>query len=354
MSSLISLIWFVDKRPLHRHKLSEFMSGDVGRGRALSHGHPDSAAAFLSDGAAIAGRPFLSGNNAILSNRETSAKAHAFMSHGSQFLSGGQDLLREQDKWRKNNGKASSTQPRTNSVNSMYNNSKEAFNWTGVILCIFYNFSYTTCFTVFETIGTPFTESEFGFSVRENGMMWSACGVLALLSIIVLFVWSAKAPFTDRSGMMLCVLFMTVGYGVLIDPHKLPLIRFFICIFFVVTGYSAGGVLLMALLSKILGETEQGKIMGWFQAASAAARVIGPLWSSFALDHGGGNLVFISTTILLVLSTLTNVFFFQKLIEDDNELVIKQKQQENKKDIYADERSLLINNKNNRDYEAGR
>lgn len=186
---------------------------------------------------------------------------------------------------------------------------------TGILVCLYLQFIFYTAFTVFETIGTPYTQKVFGWSVTENGFLFAGIGgacilALALLQFFALFL-------RDRALLIGTEICMLAGFGVLVNypfDANVDLPRFLIGVFFASVGFSAACALLIAIFSKILQDQEQGLMMGYLSTAGSAARMIGPVGASYILDYVGGSMVFLITVAMLITSLILTLVCYTKLI----------------------------------------
>jgi len=185
----------------------------------------------------------------------------------------------------------------------------------GILVCLYLQFIFYTAFTVFETIGTPYTQNVFGWSVTENGLLFAGIGgacilALALLQFFALFM-------RDRALLIGTELVMLAGFGILISypfDSNVDLARFLVGVALASIGFSAACALLIAIFSKILADQEQGLMMGYLSTSGSAARMVGPIGASYILDYVGGSLVFLITAALLVTSLILTVVCYTKLI----------------------------------------
>jgi len=94
----------------------------------------------------------------------------------------------------------------------------------GILISLFGYFTYTLSFTVFETIGTPYTQDAFHWGVLYNSLLYVSLGVLCVLSLVVLQIFVKL--FKDRASLVGTTLLSVAGYAILVDlktqvKHKL-------------------------------------------------------------------------------------------------------------------------------------
>jgi len=173
-----------------------------------------------------------------------------------------------------------------------------------VTVCLVAYFLYTASFTVFETIGTPYTEEDFGWSVSQNSLMYAALGVLCIISLVILQIFVRFFP--DRVLVVGATVLMVAGFVVLFDieNHLVSFPRFCIAVSLVSAGYSTAVAVLISIYSKVLESLDQGMLMGWLSSSGSMARIIGPVFASNGFQYGGGRLVFGVMAGLMVLCTL--------------------------------------------------
>jgi len=173
-----------------------------------------------------------------------------------------------------------------------------------VSVCLFSYFIYTCSFTVFETIGTPYTSYDFNWGVSQNSILYAALGFLCIISLVILQIFVKL--FNDRILLIGTTTFMVAGFAVLFDyeNHFVSLPRFCIAVGLVGAGYATAVAVLISIYSKVLEFLDQGMLMGWLSSSGSVARIIGPVFASNAFQYGGGRLVFGFMTGL----TLLNLF----------------------------------------------
>jgi len=186
---------------------------------------------------------------------------------------------------------------------------------TGILVCLYLQFIFYTAFTVFETIGTPYTQDVFGWTVTENGFLFAGIGGACILALVLLQFFALFLR--DRALLIGTELCMLAGFGVLVNypfDANVDLARFLVGVAFASIGFSAACALLIAIFSKILQDHEQGLMMGYLSTAGSAARMIGPIGASYILDYVGGSMVFLITVAMLVTSFILTLVFYTRLI----------------------------------------
>lgn len=86
-----------------------------------------------------------------------------------------------------------------------------------VVICLWAYFTYTTSFTTFETIGTPYTHENFGWDVEDNSIMFTVLGGVCIISLFLLQIF--VRCFNDRILILICTVLSLVGFGFLITPR---------------------------------------------------------------------------------------------------------------------------------------
>jgi hypothetical protein len=156
--------------------------------------------------------------------------------------------------------------------------------WGPVCLCLFFYFTFTLSFTVWETLGTPYTTLAYNWDTLKTSMLFGGMGLLCILSLVILQVLSWYCG--DRGLLIGATLVLAAGYGVMIDPQEmLPETRFIIAASLASMGYAVAVAVLISIYSKVLGEIEQGALMGWLSSAGSIARIIGPLFAVFGWEY---------------------------------------------------------------------
>lgn len=202
----------------------------------------------------------------------------------------------------------------TKSIQSLKRLTEPGLPLIAVLLCLYNQFMFYTAFTVFETIGTPYTQNAYGWDVRKNGFLFAGIGGGCIVSLVILQVFAMF--FSDRLLLLVCEILMTGGFAMLIEypfSKDVELLRFLVGVITASVGFSSACAILMALFSKLLGDAEQGLMMGWLSATGSLARVIGPLFASYVLEYVGGSLVFLIVVVGLVSSLGFTIIFYMRL-----------------------------------------
>jgi len=185
-----------------------------------------------------------------------------------------------------------------------------------VSICLFSYFAYTTSFTVFETIGTPYTQKAFGWGVFENSVMFMILGVICVISLMVLQFF--VRCMNDRILLIGATALSVAGFAILFDWHAqfITKPRFWIGVSFCSASYATSVAVLISVYSKVLENLDQGMMMGWLSSSGSLARIVGPVVASNALQYGGssGFVVFILMISFMGVTTLVVIASYKVLI----------------------------------------
>jgi len=184
----------------------------------------------------------------------------------------------------------------------------------GVIVCLFFCFSFTVAFTIFETTCPLYTKKWYSFNDFQNSELFLGLSLSCLVFLVVLQVFLKFIP-DERVLLTIFGVFITGGMLVLFDWNNgyVSLVRFFIGVGLTSFGYADGSAILVALFSKILEEQEQGMMMGWFSSASAIARMTAPIAASYVFNLYSENYIFISVAVLLFFACSSTIFGWDAL-----------------------------------------
>lgn len=135
--------------------------------------------------------------------------------------------------------------------------------WYPVIICNWAYFAYTGAFTIFETVGTEYTEEDFGWSVFENSVLYGGMGFECILALILLQIPLALLSPRIGDRVLLCAttLVMCAGYGLFITPSNGGLVSlpvFAVGVTLNAMGYATAVAVLISVYSKILESLDQG------------------------------------------------------------------------------------------------
>ncbi|XP_043668192.1 major facilitator superfamily domain-containing protein 8 isoform X1 [Vespula pensylvanica] len=211
--------------------------------------------------------------------------------------------------------------------------------WT--LICAFFVLVFN--FVLLETLGTPLTMDQFGWSKTESlyylGLLMSIGGVIACITFVM--IGPICKRFAERKVMVWGgFLFMFIGRLFCIpwgpDPPKiadlgsfnnitanengseilgcqstqewckytpqLTVIQFIIGYSFTSVGYPIGVTLIQTIFSKVLGPRPQGVWMGLMTGAGCASRVLGPVFVSMIYTRFGTYHTFGVTGVMLLAS----------------------------------------------------
>jgi len=179
----------------------------------------------------------------------------------------------------------------------------------GVIVCLFFAFTLTTAFTVFETTCPLYTSRYYGFDDWNNSLLFLVISIGCLAAIALLQVFLIFIP-DERVLLTIFGIVCTVGLVILFDWNNgfVPIWRFYLGVGLTAFGYADGNAILVALFSKILEEQEQGMMMGWFSSAGAIARMTAPIVASYIFDLYSENYILLSVAAICFLAVCSTVF----------------------------------------------
>lgn len=184
-------------------------------------------------------------------------------------------------------------------------------------------------FAVFETIGTPLTQAEYGWSSEQAdvncGIIFGVAGAVAVVVFIACRFLAAR--FGERPllvvGMLIVlggfVLYLPWGPGYVTCKHcyqepYLPFPQFIAGCTLIAIGYPMCSVMIYTIFSKILGPSPQGLGMGMLTAAGSLARTLGPIFVGNMYDSFGLRVTFSSICGMIVLTFGSILFFYQRFI----------------------------------------
>eukprot|EP01099_Mayorella_cantabrigiensis_P004351 TRINITY_DN3269_c0_g2_i1.p1 TRINITY_DN3269_c0_g2~~TRINITY_DN3269_c0_g2_i1.p1 ORF type:complete len:460 (-),score=74.58 TRINITY_DN3269_c0_g2_i1:241-1620(-) len=180
----------------------------------------------------------------------------------------------------------------------------------GVLLAL--NAIACVAYTVFETVGTPYTDDDFDWHTLQNSIMWAIIGMVAISSLMILQVLTQF--FHEYSLLLASELCLVVGYSIMCQWGGLLSIgRFVAGTALVCVGYTICDTLIKTIYSKVLQDHEMGVWMGFLNASYSVARTFGPPIASYTYDYSGGFEVYLITTLVLVAGFLLNVYYRREI-----------------------------------------
>lgn len=173
------------------------------------------------------------------------------------------------------------------------------------ILAVYF-FQYCL-FSVFETIGLPLMEDEYGWTAKHADVISGiVSGVFGFQSVVMFLCTQLVAKRIGHRPTLMIGLFLAFMSQLLSIPwagkapdnkickytwctegHELPLPQYIFSLFIVYIGFPLANVMLFTIYSKILGPAPQGTWMGLINACGSLARTVGPIAISNAYAYGG-------------------------------------------------------------------
>jgi len=179
----------------------------------------------------------------------------------------------------------------------------------GVVVCLFFAFTLTTAFTIFETTCPLYTEKYYAYNDWDNSLLFLVISIGCLIALFLLQIFLYFIP-DERILLTIFGVICTGGLIVLFDWNNgfVPLWRFYFGVALTAGGYADGNAVLVILFSKILEEQEQGMMMGWFSSAGAISRMSAPIIASYIFDRFSENYILLSVSVLCFLACCATVF----------------------------------------------
>jgi len=186
----------------------------------------------------------------------------------------------------------------------------------GVLCCLYFSFSFTVAFTIFETIGPLYTLQAWEWDVMRNSLMFLGIAVLCLIALASL--QALIYCFSDRALLIAFAWSLVAGLLCLVywqQPTKLKgyigYPQWYISVTLVSVGYANGSALLVAIFSKILENHEQGVMMGWFSSCASIARMLAPPAASYTFNNLGPSFIFLGCAGLNVIAIILTFINFK-------------------------------------------
>lgn len=182
-----------------------------------------------------------------------------------------------------------------------------------VVVCMLIFFLVICVFAVFETILSKIVDYLYDWKTEKAAILFVACGVISI------FAFAAIKPLakriSDRAVLALGLVGM-IGAGAFCLDFKndnIPLWRFLIAQALFSVGYPWASAILYALFSKILGDTQQGTMIGILTAAGSLARTLGPLAAGYGFYYGRTKAVYLLIGGCATLALILTGLFWNKL-----------------------------------------
>ncbi|KAJ3594880.1 hypothetical protein NHX12_004185 [Muraenolepis orangiensis] len=161
--------------------------------------------------------------------------------------------------------------------------------------------------TALETMVTPLTQRNFGFTELGNSLMYGVCGVEVILGFFLVRWLSGRVA--DRVVLAVglavcgvacvwCLIFLTEPRG----GYRWQLAAFVIGVFLQLLGLPFVAVSQVSLFSKVTAEKTQGFSQGVRRSVGGLATILGPLWAG-----GLTNNLYIMLGMMLALLTIITI-----------------------------------------------
>jgi len=206
----------------------------------------------------------------------------------------------------------------THDLSAVFTMDWKTIPWIPVIICNFAYFSYTASFTCFETIGTPYTQHDFGWGVMYNSILYLVLGAICILSLFILQI-VVRFVDNDRRLIVVTTFVQVIGFGFAIinfrhpSQNYAPFWQFALCLLFSAFSYSTSVAVIISMYSKVLEGLAQGAMMGWLGSSGSLARIFAPLYASYVFQYGGPTALFAGMSGLMLITTLVLLFSYNQL-----------------------------------------
>lgn len=161
-----------------------------------------------------------------------------------------------------------------------------------VLSLIFVQFTVMCGFSLTETITSPLTQDELGWSVQDCNLLFTCGGFVSLIAYVVFVVASRWVE--DRWLILYALVLCFMGFVLAVDWKQLSwvpiwvtehqpsyMVRFVSGFMVMNAGFMTGRPVTFALYSKLIAPEYQGKYLGWMVAGGSAARTLGPFFAVY-------------------------------------------------------------------------
>eukprot|EP01117_Protostelium_nocturnum_P008517 TRINITY_DN3054_c0_g1_i1.p1 TRINITY_DN3054_c0_g1~~TRINITY_DN3054_c0_g1_i1.p1 ORF type:complete len:469 (-),score=134.49 TRINITY_DN3054_c0_g1_i1:18-1424(-) len=194
---------------------------------------------------------------------------------------------------------------------------EKSLPWIPITITIALTFIFSASFTVFETIGTIYTQKAYGWTPEQNSIMYTLIGIVCIFSVVLLTPLMRLT--SGRVLLFLMSCFGVSGFALLVDPQNVyvPLWRFGLGVSFAAACYTSAVALLISIYSKFLQGFDQGTLMGWVNSSGSVSRIVGPIFASYIMAHGGPVWIFGSMTGILSIALILSAVGLKHLHYND-------------------------------------
>jgi len=173
-------------------------------------------------------------------------------------------------------------------------------------------FATRTAVAVVETASSEISESAFNWSSETLSYFLCGLGLLGT-GILIALPSICKQLGTIGEGLLLCVGVFSLALGLtLMMPFQHSMMDKYTFVIGLGFTWSVGSALsqtlIISYLSRILNPASQGAVMGWLASLGSVSRIIGALWTGFALAGSGGAFVALGIPSALMVFCLLGTF----------------------------------------------
>ena len=171
-------------------------------------------------------------------------------------------------------------------------------------LCILLTFLYVFAFAAMESTFTLFAMHEHGLGAMEIGLM---LGVVGVVGAVVQggLVHRLVKRFGEPALLPPALLLVAIGVASLpLAPIVAPMLGVFVVM---AIGQGLASPSLQSLVSRGVGEDEQGEILGSNQSMGALARVVGPASGGWLYENVAPSVPFLAAGAVLCVAALVSI-----------------------------------------------
>jgi len=169
---------------------------------------------------------------------------------------------------------------------------------------------------VFETLGSEFVVTHFGWSVTRTGLTFAVFGSLGMGSLLCFRL--LLRVFGDVNLIIYGICLMIISCLLLFQMWSWSIQElrvYFSLLLMYAVGYPVGHTAVLGVVSKIVKSGPQGSLLGWFGSAGSLARIVFPLAAGYCTRWFDDTFIF-GVLALILGATNFVVLIFRSKIED--------------------------------------
>jgi MFS family permease len=165
-------------------------------------------------------------------------------------------------------------------------------------------FIFTFAFSCYETTFPLIGIKEYGYNPAQIGLWFAYVGVI-IAAIQGGMIGRLARKYGERKLIITGVVLAIIGIVFIPFSHSAKILALVLCSLGIGTGITNPS--LSSFISLSAEPSEQGTVLGMSQSLSSMARIVGPIWGGFAMQHWGFASPYVTCGALLGVALLSGL-----------------------------------------------